>query len=411
MESNETALGAAFDHDAIAREVESRFGEFFRSRVNPTAAQRDRDYATFAPELLAEMAALGLVGFTAPREIGGGGRTWEEWGHALEEIGYRCEDTGLPMLLSYRETATNLMYTSGMRGRPHLIERYAEPAVRGRHFIGWLYTEETDAFDFTTRVARRDGAWVLDGMKKASTGAPTCTCWIVYARIEDSDDTMVVLVEAADPGVTTLPQRSLGMRSLGVSSVRFDNVVLGDDRIIQATDGLSHSQLFVNERRVTGSSWLLGRMRALIQHIIDDTLPKSRFGRRLVEFDTFIAAIGRMQAALESARALLYRVLHRVEQGKHRSSYLHDPLVAVSKYVATEAAVLCADTAQRLAGDHGFFERFEIDRYLRDFYSIVPIIGGQYAIETELGRRVLFFHKGRGDASEPRPLHRPESDA
>lgn len=383
------------DHACIAQEVEKRFGDFFREKINPTALLRDQTYTTFDHDTLRQMGRLGLIGFTADRSIGGGGRTWEEWGHTLEEIGYLADDSGLPMLLSYRETANNLVHYSGLQGRPHLIEQYAIPAVRGEAYIGWLYTEEKDALNFETTVVRRNGRYYLNGHKTASTGGMSCTSWIVYAATDDGADTLAIMVERDDPGVTVTPLRTLGLRSLGLATLTFANVELSEDRIITPTDGLSHGQIFINERRVTGAAWLLGRMRALIDRVITDTSPKVRYNRKLAEFDTFKAGIGQMQMAVESARAVAYRVFERVEAGRETRSYLHDPLVSVGKYVAAEAAIKVADIAQRLSGGHGYFEPYGIDRYLRDFYGVVPIIGGQTAIEAEIGARVIWQQERR----------------
>ena len=383
------------DHGAIAREVEERFGDFFREKINPTAAYRDQTYTTFDRETLREMARLGLIGFTADPSIGGEGRTWEEWGHVLEEIGYLADDSGLPMLLSYRETATNLVHHSGRQGRPHLIERYAEPAVRGEAFIGWLYTEEKDTLNFETNVVRRGDRYILNGHKSASTGGLSCTAWIVYASTEDGQDTMAIMVERGDPGVTVTPVRSLGLRSIGLAELHFQDVELTEDRILTPSDGLSHGQIFINERRVTGAAWLLGRMRALIDRVIEDTQPKVRYNRRLSEFDTFKAAIGRMYMAVERARSMAYRVFERTEARRATMGYLHDPLVSIAKYISTEAALEVADIAQRLSGGHGYFEPYGIERYLRDFYGLVPIIGGQPAIEAEIGARVIWQRERR----------------
>ncbi|HIM89642.1 MAG TPA: hypothetical protein EYM52_02805 [Dehalococcoidia bacterium] len=60
--------------------------------------------------MMREAAEIGLVGFTAPEEVGGGGNSWFTWDHVLEQIGYICNDSGLPILLSYRESAANLVY-------------------------------------------------------------------------------------------------------------------------------------------------------------------------------------------------------------------------------------------------------------------------------------------------------------
>jgi alkylation response protein AidB-like acyl-CoA dehydrogenase len=383
------------DHQVIANEVESRFGKFLREEIAPTAVMRDQEYRGFSVELLRKMGRLGLIGFTAPKIVGGGNRTWEEWGHALEEIAYLGDDSGLCMLLSYRETANNLVVHSAMRGREHLLERYAKPAVRGEAYIGWLFTEEKDALSFDTKAVRRGDRYILNGRKPASTGGTTCTAWMVYASIEDGKDTAVFMVERDDPGVVVKPIRSLGMRSMGLADVSFENVELTADRIIAPADGLSHSQIFVNERRVTGSAWLTGRMRALIEKVIEDTRPKVRFSRPLIEFDTFKAGIGRMRIALERARAIAYRVFERTEERRAGQEYVHDPLVSISKYVATESAIEVADIAQRLTGGHGYFEQYGIERYIRDFYALVPIIGGQVAIETQIGERELYRSETR----------------
>jgi alkylation response protein AidB-like acyl-CoA dehydrogenase len=383
------------DHNSIAQEVEKRFGAFFREKINPSAMYRDQTYSTFDEETLHEMGRLGLIGFTAAKSIGGEGRSWEEWGHALEEIGYLADDSGLPMLLSYRETANNLVHHSGLQGRPHLIERYAKPAVRGEAFIGWLFTEEKDALNFETRIIKSGNRYILNGHKTASTGGLSCTSWIVYAATEDGEDTMALMVERDDPGVVVTPLRTLGLRSLGLTDLTFQDVELTEDRIVASSDGLSHGQIFINERRVTGAAWLLGRMRALIDKVIEDTQPKVRYNRKLSEFDTFKAGIGRMYMAVERARSTAYRVFERTEAGRETKAYLHDPLVSIGKYLSTEAAIEVADIAQRLTGGHGYFEPFGIDRYLRDFYGVVPIIGGQIAIEAEIGSRVIWQYERR----------------
>jgi len=385
----------SFDHTSIAQEIEERFGGFFREHINPSAMFRDQTYTTFDGDTLREMGRLGLIGFTAARSIGGQGRTWEEWGHALEEIGYLADDSGLPMLLSYRETANNLVHYSGLQGRPHLIERYAKPAVRGEAFIGWLYTEEKDVFNFETRVIKRGDRYILNGHKTASTGGLSCTSWIVYAATEDGSDTMAFMVERDDPGVVIKPLRTLGLRSLGLTDLTFHEVELTEDRIVAPFDGLSHGQIFINERRVTGAAWLLGRMRSLIEKVIEDTKPRIRLNRKLTEFDTFKAGIGRMHIALERARSTAYRSFARTEAGREKRAYLHDSFVTIGKYISTESAIEVADIAQRLTGGHGYFEPFGIDRYLRDFYGLVPIVSGQISIETEIGEHVVWQHERR----------------
>src|SRR5262249_633017 len=67
----------------IAVEVRERFGRFIAERVNPGARDRDRTATPLSRELLREAGDVGLMGFTLPVEMGGGGRRWREWGLVL----------------------------------------------------------------------------------------------------------------------------------------------------------------------------------------------------------------------------------------------------------------------------------------------------------------------------------------
>ena len=106
---------------SLAAEVKDKFGELIATCINPGAGERDRTATPFSRELLREAGRLGLTGFTLPREIGGQGRSWREWGMVLHEIGYLCEDTAFPMLLAYLGTLTKLLHQTGRRD---LADRY-----------------------------------------------------------------------------------------------------------------------------------------------------------------------------------------------------------------------------------------------------------------------------------------------
>ena len=77
---------------AIVHEVHETLGPWLRKRVNPGAVERDRTGTAFSRQLLREAGELGLFGFTVPREVGGAGRSWREWGWYLHEIAYLCTD-------------------------------------------------------------------------------------------------------------------------------------------------------------------------------------------------------------------------------------------------------------------------------------------------------------------------------
>lgn len=372
------------NHEEIAEEVRHRFGEFIEKRVNPGSLERDKTMSTFSPELLREAAEIGLVGFAAPKEVGGGGNSWAKWGHVLEEIGYLCSDSGLPMLLSYRESTANLVYRSG---RQDLIDRYVRPAVRGEAFIGWAYSEGQDPFSFTTTVSKVNGAYVVNGEKLVINGGLGAHVFITYGLNEKRNDTIAVLIERDDPGLELTPVPTMGLRSAGLARMNLKEVKVPEERLLVASDGVSHAQIIPNERRIIGVSWVLGRMRALFEEIVDHLSHTVRFKLPLTEMQTVQAALGRMAVAIESSRQFVHAMLERT--GQKDLDYLWDPHVAMAKYFVIEQAVHVAHTAQQLLGGYGYLQEYEFDRYLRDFYGVVPLFGTQYTLEVDLGIRAI----------------------
>lgn len=372
------------DHDEIARAVRNRFGRFITERINPGAAERDQSMSTFDPEIMREAAAIGLVGFTAPKEVGGGGNDWATWGHALEEVGYLSEDAGLCMLLAYRESACNLVYRSG---RQHLIDQYVRPAIAGEAFIGWAYSEGQDPFSFTTRIRSDNGDYIISGVKQAVTGGMGDKVFIAYGVNEDETDIIALIVDRDDPGVQLAPVPTMGLRSLGLARLFLNDVRVPKDRVVVTSDGVSHAQIFINERRITGSTWVLGSMRALFEKTAFHLNKRIRYKLPLTEMQTVQAALGRMHVSIEASRLFVHEML--ANTGRKDLDYLWDPWAAKSKYFLAEQAVKVAHTAQQIVGGFGYMQEYGFDRFLRDFYGVVPIIGTQYTLEVDIGIRAV----------------------
>ena len=372
------------NHEDVARMVRERFGEFIAERINPGAEHRDQTISTFDADIMQEAAAIGLVGFTAPVELGGGGNDWETWGHTQEEIGYLSEDSGLCMLLAYRESACGLVCRSG---RQHLIERYVRPAIAGEGFIGWAYSEGQDPFSFTTQVRREDGHYVISGVKQAVTGGMVDKVFIAYGVNEAKNDIIALMVERDDPGVELAPVPTMGLRSIGLARLFLNDVRVPEDRVVVATDGVSQAQIFINERRITGACWILGRMRALFEKVALHLEGRIRYKLPLTEMQTVQAALGRMHVSIEASRLFVHTML--AETGRSDLDYLWNPWAAKAKYFLIEQATQVAHTAQQILGGYGYMQEYGFDRFLRDFYGLVPIVGTQYTLEVDIGIRAV----------------------
>ncbi len=366
----------------MATYVEQRFGDFIRQKINPGVLERDAAGTSIPGPLFREACMLGMTTFGLPEEIGGKGRDVVTWGRLLEQVGYLSQDSCLPFVVSLRASVIKTIHSSG---RDDLIDRYAIPMVYGVRAPAFAYTDGTDAFSFNTKASKVAGGYVLEGQKLFVTGGATADVFMVYARSAESssNDLQVILVERGDEGVTVEDVPLSGLRSAGISQVRLDRVFVPEMRVLAASDGLSHAQRFLNERRVYLACPVLGRMQAILEDCIAELQEKPRYGSPLTAMQNVQAQLGRMVIAVESARAVLYRALDR--QASAAFDPFWDPIGCVAKSYVIDQAIALAQMAQRLLGGDGYLRSKHFERYLRDFNGYIPGGGSQDTLTVDLG--------------------------
>ncbi|WP_409497460.1 acyl-CoA dehydrogenase family protein, partial [Amycolatopsis sp. cmx-11-12] len=120
--------------------------------VSKTVVERDEARLPPPADLMDALATAGLHWLSLSPAIGGAGVDALTWGMVLEQIGYRCTDSALPMIINHTIDIARFIHESG---RDDLIEKYAEPIGRGTIGAAIAYTEDADAWSFTTVLRRK----------------------------------------------------------------------------------------------------------------------------------------------------------------------------------------------------------------------------------------------------------------
>ncbi len=366
----------------VADLVDARWGDLL-AEIGSTVVERDEARLPPPPGLMTATGTSGLQAYSLPRAAGGAEAGALTWGMVLEQVGYRCADSALPLILNHQIDIARLVCESG---RTDLIERYAVPIARGEYGAGIAYTEDADAFSFRTVLRRKDDGYVLSGYKSYVTGGLISDVFLTYP-LDESGDMLACLVQADDPGVTVTAAEPLGMRTAGAASVTFDDVPLPADRILEATDGLTHAQRFLSHQRLWLACAPLGRARAVLEECAARTASSIRYGEPVAGLKNVEASLGRMYVAIESARAMLYRALSWMDTG--RAEPVFDPVIAAAKYHAVDRIRFVLERALNVLGGFGFYGTPHPGRYLRDFVGLVLAAGTQDTLEVNLGASVV----------------------
>ncbi|MFD0395553.1 acyl-CoA dehydrogenase family protein [Streptomyces nogalater] len=268
----------------------------------------------------------------------------------LEQIGYLCEDSALPLIMNHQGDIARFICESG---RADLIDKYAVPIARGECGAGIAYSEDADAFSFRTLLRRDRKGYILSGHKTYVTGGQLSDVFLVYA-LDEAGDMLACLVQHDDPGVSVTPAFPMGMRTAGAASVTFEDVPLSVDRILEATDGLTHAQRFLSSQRLWITCAPLGRSQAVLEDCAAHLASTLRFDTPVAELNNVEASLGRMYIAVESARAMLYHALGRVGAGY--AEPIFDPVLSAAKCFAVEQVRSVVERAFGLQGATGSME-------------------------------------------------------
>ena len=365
-----------------ARDVKAVYGSLIEGELNSSVIERDRTSTPISHDLISKFAQLGLYKYHLPKSWCGLGQGYAAWGQVLEKIGYLSVDASFPFLISVRMSFITALLALE---RDDVNDQYINDLVEGRRGGAFAYTENADAFTFTSCAVRDKDIdyFVLNGVKEIVTGAETADVFMVFVR-SNTLDVQVFLVRADDPGVVVLPRIMLGCRSTGISSLSLNNVRLHKSRLLVASDGLSFAQrYFLNCRRSLQTTLFLGRARAVIEAAVDYVHRTVRNQQRLIDFQHVQAVVGEMYILLESARAFVYHALLRQDLGA--SDPYWDPVSSSAKYQAVEAVNKIVSMALSITGGWGYTENSGLGRAQRDFASLIAGADPQEKLKVDLG--------------------------
>jgi alkylation response protein AidB-like acyl-CoA dehydrogenase len=363
----------------VAAYAEAELADFFETRLNPYAARRDEACEVIPRTVFEQAAEIGLLNYLIPAGAGGFGGGRRAFGLLLEQIGYLCSDPAFATMLSMYADVPNVIDRAR---RPVLLERYVRPMARGEKLGTFAYTDYGDAFDFRTRVVRDGDRHVVSGVKCLQTGGALADVFVVYAR-DETDDIRVLLVDRDDPGVSTTPVATLGLRSAGLTQLRLDGVVLDAERDLSGSDGLADAQIFLNSRRMFLVCPLVGMMKRIVETCVRQLDTVVREDRPLTQAQAVQARLGNMYAKYLTSRAILRDALDRIGRGEVNEMF--DPVVSAAKFVITENVVDVGERAIRLTGWQGYATELPLQRMYRAAMAALTGQTAQDVLEINLG--------------------------
>jgi alkylation response protein AidB-like acyl-CoA dehydrogenase len=378
------------------RMIQDSAREFTRAVVRPTADRLDPVKGDMPRDLIEQMAELGYFGILIPEEYGGLGLGAFEYCLVAEELAQGW------MSVASLIARGNALIGSLKAMTPEQKKIYLPRMAKGE-FLGAFSLSEPDAgsdvANISCRARRLGDEWEITGNKYWCTFADGADFIMVFARTEPAVDPkarhkgisafMVEKPRGQLPkGVSGNPIPKIGYFGWTTWELAFDKCRVPAQNLIGeegrgfylATAGLETARAHTAARSI-----------GLAQAGLDDAVAYARqrrqFGKPIASFQAIRFKIATMATEIEAARALMYAVCEKIDQGVRC-----DKEASMVKLFASEMSERVTSEALQIFGGGGYTTLNQVERHWRDA-RLTKIFEGT----SEIQMRIISDHiLGRG---------------
>ena len=240
---------------------------------------------------------------------------------------------------------------------------------------------------------------MLTGQKTFITNGPYADTIVVYAKHDDGSGRdrrdQPVLTFVLDSGMEGLtqgpPLRKMGMHSSPTGQLFFDEVRLGDDRLLgsaEATGGdegrESARANFVAER-IGIAALALGVIEECQRLCIDYAKSRELWGRPIGDFQLIQLKLAQMEVARVNVRNMVFSTIERRRAGKLPSLA---EASAIKLYASTAATDVAMEAVQ-LFGGNGYMAEYRVEQLARDAKSLMIYAGSNEVQVTHVAKGLL----------------------
>lgn len=318
-------------------------------------------------DIIDEMKAMGLYGFTIPEAYGGLGLDMREESLLLFEL---CR--AAPVFRSLIGT-NNGIGSQGivMDGTEEQKQRYLPRMATGELVGSFCLTEPdagSDAASLRTKAERDGNGWVLNGTKRFITNAPRAGLFTVMARSDPdkkgASGVSAFLVEADRRGISLgKPYKKMGQEGTFVCDVIFEDVHIPGDALIGGMEGkgFSTAMKVLDKGRIHLGAVCVGLCERLIEESLSYAADRKQFGEAISNFQLVQGMLADSRVDAYAARSMVMDAATRFAAGEKV------PLeAACCKYFASEACGRIADRAVQIHGGAGYVSDYPAERLYRD---------------------------------------------
>ena len=372
-------------------ELQGRARDVALREVAPGAAGRDR---AESPDrgVYIRLAEQGWMGALWPTTLGGSGLGYLDLALIVEQIANACVSTAISLAI-HTCLASMSVYEAGDDAQR---QRWMRLLASGGALGAFALTEPNAGSDpggLTATLSHRDDRLILNGVKSWVSNAGLAEAFVVFASHDLTQRHRAItalVLEAGTPGLTLGPREpTLGLRSVDIRTVSFDNVIVPPDALLgKLGDGWPIILRAFDRVRVALAAAALGAAAGAVALGAEYAGSRRQFGAQIGYKQAVQTHLAESQMDVEALRGLVYRAAWLADQGQPFGL-----AAAQAKAFGARVANEVSDRMLQVHGGAGFSESQPIARIYRDVRAF-RLLGGTDEIQRYVVARAMLEPHG-----------------
>ena len=350
------------------RLLEQTVREWGAREMAPRIHDLDRAHR-FDPDILPQMAALGLLGICIPTAYGGAGMDYVSLGLSCEELEY--VDTSLRVVMSVHVALNSLSLLTW--GTEEQRQRYLVPQTQGRSIASYGLTEPSAGSDvrgMQSSAVRQGDRWVLNGEKMWISLADVADHFLVFAWTDqekkqrrDVSGISAFIVERGFDGFSsgTLTEK-WGILAGNTGFFKMDDVEVPEVNLLgREGEGFKIAMFALDQGRLSVAAGATGLIRACRDASATYARERQTFGVEIGQHQLVKEMIAQMESDYQASRLLWLRSSWLKNLGRRNTRE-----TGLAKWFASVASERAAGDAVQIHGANGYSDEYPVGRYYRN---------------------------------------------
>lgn len=385
-------------HDTLERGIHMNFRftqeqEMMRKMVRDFAQTEiaphieSMENGEFPREILSKMAELGLMGITAPENLGGSEMDFTSYIIAIHELSKVSATIGV-ILSVHTSVGTNpILYF----GNEEQKQKYVPKLASGEYLGAFALTEPSagsDAGSLKTKAVKQGDHYILNGSKVFITNGGEADTYIVFARTNPdevgSKGISAFIVEKDTPGfIIGKDEHKMGLHGSRTVQLTFEDAKVPAENLLgEEGQGLKIALANLDVGRIGIAAQSLGIAEAALEHAVGYAKERVQFGKPISAQQGVGFKLADMATSVEAAKLLVYQAAYLRSNGLPCGQE-----ASMAKLFASKTAMEVTTEAIQVYGGYGYTTDYPVERFFRDA-KICEIYEGT----SEIQRLVISKH-------------------